>query len=54
MPKLPLLNYALDTLDWLTPSFLKNLPKMSTWKPILNQAHSDRIEKTQPQQEKVW
>ena len=22
--KLPLLDYALDTLDWLTPSFLKN------------------------------
>ena len=26
--KLPLLDYALDTLDWLTPSFLeKNLPQ---------------------------
>ena len=27
--------------------------KMSTWKPILNQAHFDRKHKTQPHQEKV-
>ena len=26
---------------------------MSMWKPILNQAHFDRMHKTQPQQEKV-
>ena len=40
----------------LTHSFiLKEEPptKMSLWKPILNQAHFDRIHKTQPHQEKV-
>ena len=28
-------------------------PQMSMWKPILNQAHFDRMHKTQPHQEKV-
>ena len=47
-------NYALDTLNWLTPSFLmKNLPQMSNRKPVLNQAHFGRMHKTQPHQEKV-
>ena len=27
--------------------------KMSMWKPILNQAHFDRMHKTQPDEEKV-
>ena len=48
------LDHALDTLNWLTPLLLKkNLPKMSMEKPKLNQAHFDRMHKTQSHQEKV-
>ena len=43
------LTYTLDTLDWLTSSFLKkNHPRMSMRKPIFNQAHFERMHKTQP------
>ena len=37
----------------MNTKYIQPLPQMSMWKPILNQAHFDRIHKTKPHQEKA-